>query len=92
MLGSLRRDAADGRTDFTPAGTVLSGRLRGSVTETVCRSPEEVGEAKGGERPVGFVRHARNGLPQPALDQVVGECFGIQEHWASIVAGKPNFN
>jgi hypothetical protein len=78
MFGSLRGDATDGRTNFTPAGTVLSGSLRRSVTKTIRRSPEEVSEAKGGQRPVGFVRHAGNCLPQPALDQVVRECFGIQ--------------
>jgi hypothetical protein len=92
MFGSLRGDPAHGRTNFTPTGTVLSGRLGGSVTKTIRRSPEEVSEAKSGERPIGFVRHARNGLPQPALDQVVGEYFGIQEHWASIDEREPNFN
>jgi hypothetical protein len=46
MLGSLRRDAANGRTDFTPAGTVLPGRLGRSVTEPIRRSPKEVSEAK----------------------------------------------
>ncbi len=92
MFGSLRGDAANGRTNFAPAGTVLPGCLRRSVTKTIRRSSEEVGEAQSGERPVGLVRHARNCLPQTALDQVVGECFGIQEHWISVVGGERNFN
>ena len=92
MLGTLGGDPAHGRTNFTPAGAVLPGRLGGSVTKTISRSPEEVSEAKSGERPVGLVRHAGNCLPQPALDQIVGECLRIQEHWASLDAAEPNFN
>jgi hypothetical protein len=92
VFGSLGGDPAHGRTNFTPAGPVLSGRLGGSVAKAIRRSPEEVSEAKGGQGPVGFVRHARNCLPQPACDQVVRECFGIREHSISLVAEEPNFN
>jgi hypothetical protein len=92
VLGSLGGDPAHGRANFTPAGTVLPGRLGGSVTKAIRRSSEEVSEAKNGERPIGFARHAGNCLPQPALDQIVGECLRIQEHEASLDAGEPNFN
>ena len=78
MFGSLRGDAADGRTDFTPAGTVLPGGLCRSVTQPIRRAPQEIGKAKSGERPVGLVRHARNRLPQTARNQVVRECLGVQ--------------
>ena len=78
VLGSLRRDAADGRADFTPAGAVLPGRLGRSVTEPIRRSPKQVSEAKGSQRPVGLGRHARNCFPQTALHQVVRECLRIQ--------------
>jgi hypothetical protein len=87
VLGPLGGDPAHGRTNFTPAGAVLPGRLSGSVTKAISRSSEEVSEAKGGKRPVGFARHAGNCLPQAALDQIVGECLRIQEHEASLDAG-----
>ncbi len=92
MLCPLRRDAADGRADFTPAGAVLPGRLGRPVTEPIRRSPKQVGEAKGSQRPVGLGRHAGNCFPQTALHQVVRECFWIQEHEASLAGGGPYFN
>ena len=78
MLRSLRGNPADGFPDFSPAGSMVSGRQGRLVTQAIRRSTQEIGESKEGKRVLAPFGGSVSEFVSAALQQGLDKRCGVR--------------